>query len=109
MPGRGSEEMPWDGLSVGATRPAVIKGLNVPFWFVLPIVGFPMVLVSITQNPFWLLMIVVLTALGRWVVSTDHNRPRVLRLALLSGGMFADRHRWGGDSIDPLGGSRDGR
>ena len=49
--------MPWDELSVGATRPAVISGLNVPFWFVLPIIGFPMVLVSTTQNPFWLLLI----------------------------------------------------
>lgn len=106
---RGSEDLPWDGLSVGATRPAVIKGLNVPFWFVLPIIGTPMVLVSVTQNPFWLLMIVVLTALGRWIVSTDHNRPRVLRLALLSGAMFADRHRWGGDSVDVLGSARDGR
>ena len=107
MSGRGSEAMPWDSLSVGATRQAVIRGLNVPFWFVMPIVGLPMVLASATQNPFWLLMIIVLTVLGRWIVSTDHNRPRVLRLSFLSGAMFADRHRWGGDSIDPLGRPRD--
>ena len=106
---QGSETVPWDGLSVGATRPAVIKGLNVPFWFVLPIVGLPMVLVSLTQNPFWLLLIVVLTALGRWIVATDHNRPRVMRLALLSGALFADRQRWGGDSVDPLGEVRGAR
>ncbi len=93
----------WDPLSVGATRPAVIRGLNVPFWFVLPIVGLPMIIVSITRNPFWLLMIVALTGLGRWLVSRDHNRPRVLYLALISGAMFADRRRWGGDSADPLG------
>ena len=109
MQPRGDEAVPWDGLSVGATRPAVIKGLNVPFWFVLPIVGLPMLIVSATQNPFWLLLIVVLTALGRWVVATDHNRPRVMRLALLSGALFADRRRWGGDTVDPLGGARHGR
>ena len=98
-----NESVVWDPLSVGATRPAVIRGLNVPFWFVLPIVGLPMVIVSITRNPFWLLMIVALTGLGRWLVSRDHNRPRVLYLALISGAMFADRRRWGGDSADPLG------
>lgn len=108
MPPEGSEAVPWDALSVGATRPAVIKGLNVPFWFVLPIVGLPMVFVSATGNPFWLLLIVVLTALGRWVVAADHNRPRVLYLALISGALFADRRRWGGVSVDPLGDVRHG-
>ena len=103
-----AESVPWDPLSVGATRPAVIRGLNVPFWFVLPIIGLPMIIVSITRNPFWLLLIVALTGLGRWLVSRDHNRPRVLYLALISGAMFADRRRWGGDSVDPLGEVRRG-
>jgi type IV secretory pathway VirB3-like protein len=103
MDGPGGENVPWDGLSVGATRPAVIKGLNVPFWFVLPIVGMPLVIMAMTRNPFWLLMIVALTVLGRWLVSRDHNRPRVLYLALISGALFADRGHWGGDSMDPLG------
>ena len=102
------ESVPWDALSVGATRPAVIRGLNVPFWFILPIIGLPMIIVSVTRNPFWLLMIVALTILGRWLVSRDHNRPRVLFLALISGAMFADRRRWGGDSVDPLGEVRHG-
>ena len=102
------ESMPRDALSVGATRPAVIKGLNVPFWFVLPIIGIPMVIVAVTHNPFWLLLIFALTALGRVVVARDHNRPRVLFLALISGAMFADRRRWGGFSVDPLGETRYG-
>jgi hypothetical protein len=50
----------------------------------------------------------VLTALGRWLVGYDHNRPRVLYLALMSGAMFADRRRWGGASVDPLGETRHG-
>lgn len=104
----GGESVPWDGLSVGATRPAVIKGLNVPFWFVLPIVGVPLVIMAVTRNPFWLLMIVALTVLGRWLVSRDHNRPRVLYLALIAGALFADRGLWGGDSMDPLGDVRHG-
>lgn len=108
MANRGDESVPWDALSVGATRPAVIKGLNVPFWFVLPIIGVPMVVVAATRNPFWLLLIPGLTALGRWIVARDHNRPRVLFLALISGALFADRQRWGGDSVDPLGEVRDG-
>ena len=108
MPGPGSETVPWDSLSVGATRPAVIRGLNVPFWFIIPIVGLPIVLTAVTRNPFWLLGIAVLTVLGRWLVARDHNRPRVLYLALMSGAMFADRRRGGGYSVDPLGEARHG-
>lgn len=100
---RRGEDMPWDGLSVGATRPAVIKAFGIPFWFILPIVGLPLVLVVLTSNPFWLVLILGLTALGRWLVATDHNRPRVLLLAILSGAMFGDRSRWGGVTTDPLG------
>jgi len=103
MSGSG-EEIPWDALSVGATRPAVIKGLNVPFWFILPIAGIPILFVAITHNPFWLVMILPLTALGRWIVARDHNRPRVLYLALISGALFADKRAWNGDSSDPHGG-----
>lgn len=101
---RGNEDVPWDSLSVGATRPAVIKGFNIPFWFILPIAGLPAFLVIATGNPFWLLLIVALTAFGRWLVARDHNRPRILFLAFTSGAMFADRGRWGGSSADPLGG-----
>jgi type IV secretory pathway VirB3-like protein len=108
MSGRDGETVPWDSLAVGATRPAVIRGLNVPFWFILPIAGLPIVLTAVTRNPFWLPGIAVLTVLGRWLIGPDHNRPRVLYLALMSGAMFADRRRWGGASVDPLGGTRHG-
>ena len=63
-----------------------IRGLNVPFWFILPIAGLPIVLTAVTRNPFWLPGIAVLTVLGRWLVGHDHNRPRVLYLALMRRG-----------------------
>lgn len=97
------EDMPWDGLSVGATRPATMKALGIPFWFVLPVVGLPLILTMMTFNPAWLVLIAVLTALARLLVARDHNRPRVLLLALLSGATFGDRSRWGGVTTDPLG------
>lgn len=100
---QGDEDVPWDSLSVGATRPAVLKGFNVPFWFILPILGIPMVVVFFTSNPAWLVLIALLTLLARWIVAKDHNKPRVIMLAFMSGAMFADRRRWGGDSVDPLG------
>lgn len=109
MASRDDEVMHWDKLSVGATRPAMQKGLNVPFWFLIPILIVPAIVVAITRNPFWLVLILALTLLGRWIVATDHNRPRVLWLSLISGAMFADRQRWGGDSADPLGEVRHGR
>lgn len=64
MQHRGTEDILWDGLSVGATRPAVIKGLNVPFWFVLPISDIPLVITYLSANPFLLLLIGGLTLLG---------------------------------------------
>ena len=96
------DDLPMDVLSVGATRPAVIKGFNVPFPFLIPVVGFPLIFVSLTRNPFWFALIPALTLLARWLVARDHNRPRVLWLALISGGFLADHRSWGGDSTDPL-------
>jgi type IV secretory pathway VirB3-like protein len=108
MPTPPRETVPWDGLAVGATRPAMMRGLNIPFWFIIPVIGLPIVFTAVTHDPFWLLGIVVLTLLGRWLVASDHNRPRVLYLSLISGAMFADRRRWGGYSVDPLGARRHG-
>ena len=93
----------WDMLATGITRPAVIKGLNVPIWYTFPIVGLPILISIITWNPIWLAMMAPLTAIGRWIVANDHNRPWVKFLALFSRSMFADRRRWGGDSPDPHG------
>lgn len=98
-----SNEVSAEPLSVGATRPPVVAVLNVPLGFLLPIVALPMALVMLTSNPFWLLLAFVLTVLVRWFVATDHNRPRVLWLAFLSGALWADRRQWGGASADPLG------
>lgn len=97
------DQVPWEPLSVGATKPAIIKSLGVPFWFVLPVMFIPLGFVAATWNPFWLVLIPALAALGRWFVARDHNRPRVLFLALISGSLYADRARWGGDSADPHG------
>ena len=102
----GINSIPLDGLSVGATRPAVIKHLNVPFWFILPILGVPLVCVFTTGNPFWLLLTFPMIVLGRLLVTRDHNRPRILLLALVSGSVFARHAQWGGDSVDPLGDAR---
>lgn len=101
--------MPWDALSVGATRPATIKALGIPYLFVLPVMGLPILLVVVTANPFWLLLIAVLTGFARLLVARDHNRLRVLRLAIQSGAAFGDRSRWGGVTADPLGPSRHAR
>lgn len=103
MTGLVSDEVPWESLSVGATRPPVVSLLNVPIGFVIPILAIPMLFVMLTSNPLWLLLAFVLTVLVRWFVATDHNRPRVLWLAFLAGALWADRRHWGGVSFDPLG------
>ena len=98
-----AEDAPWDPVAVAATRRATFKAFRVPFWTVAPIVGVPIVVSIATQNPFWLALMIPLIGVVRWLVARDHNRFRVLRLALSSGAMFADRNRWGGATVDPLG------
>jgi type IV secretion system protein VirB3 len=94
------DRLQWDALSVGATRPAMLKG--VPFAFI-PIIFFgPVIVVFLTWNPVWLLLMVPLTIAARALVARDHNMPRVLLLWLLSGTAFADRSEWGGESPRPL-------
>lgn len=97
------DAVPWEPLSVGATKPAVYKALGIPFWLILPVVFVPFVIVAVTWNPFWLALIPAFAQIVRRFVAKDHNRPRVLALALISGSLFADRSVWGGDSTDPLG------
>ena len=109
---RRAVEVPWEPLAVGNTRPATFKALGIPFWFLIPILFLPLIPVVVTHNPFWLVTILPLAWLGRYLVERDHNRPRRLFLSLISGAMFADRDpkRWGGHTADPHGtpGSRIG-
>ena len=103
MSAPGDELIVPDPLAVGATRPPIVRPFGVPFAYVIPCMVIPLVLVPLTWNPFWLLLIFPLTMLARSVAGRDHNRLRVWRLAYRSGAMFADRRSWQGDSYDPLG------
>jgi type IV secretory pathway VirB3-like protein len=94
------ERIEWDALSVGATRPAMLKG--VPFAFIPFIFFGPVIVVFLSWNPAWLLLMIPLTILARALVARDYNMPRVLLLWMLSGAAFADRSEWGGDSPDVL-------
>lgn len=97
------QEMPLDPIAVGATRPSVVKGLDIPLGF-LPVALVPPFIVAwVTFNPFWLFAIAGMILVIRRVVKNDHNRPRVLWLRFMSGAMFAPRDAlWGGQTTDPL-------
>lgn len=93
-----------DTLSVGATRPAMLKGI--PFGFVPVIFFAAAACVFITRDPLWLLLIVPMALGVRALIAKDHNMPRILLLWLRSGSALADRSIWGGESHDPLGSPR---
>lgn len=103
MPQPPVQEMKYDKIAVGATRPSVVKYFDIPMGF-LPVVMIPPLVIGwITFNPFWLLVgWPALVLICRRVVKNDHNRPRVLWLAFISGAMFAERAAWGGRTVDPL-------
>lgn len=95
------ETMHCDTLSVGATRPAMLKGI--PFGFVPVIFFFAAGCVFLTRDPLWLLLMIPMALAVRALIARDHNMPRVLLLWLRSGSALADRSVWGGESHDPLG------
>lgn len=103
----GNEDLEWDALSVGATRPALVPFVGVPvlYLFACVIAMFPLMILVGTLTPA-LILLPILVYGGRWMISKDHNRPRVLLLAWRTGSLFGDRNRWGGITSDPLGGPR---
>jgi len=98
-----SQEMEYDPIAVGATRPAVVKYFDIPLGFLLPVLIIPFIISYVTFNPLWIIVgIPALTKAVRILVKNDHNRPRALWLAFASGAMFAERGTWGGHTTDPL-------
>ena len=101
MPHLPDEPLHCDTLSVGATRPAMLKGI--PFGFIPVIFFSAAACVFMTRDPLWLLLMVPMALGVRALIAKDHNMPRVLLLWLRSGSALADRAVWGGESHDPLG------
>jgi len=81
-------------IPVGATRPAVVAGLNVSFIWLLPIFGLPVVLIIITRNIAWMLAgLAILHAARR--LNTNPDLPRLTWLWITSGSCFAARYKRG--------------
>ena len=90
------ETIPEDRIMLADTRPALPYGM--PFnWLIVTAFG-PPILALVTFN-FWLIVLwLPMWIIGRLMVAHDHNRPRVLRLWIMSGAAFADRSKTGSDS-----------
>jgi type IV secretory pathway VirB3-like protein len=99
------ETIPFDRIAVAETRPTLPFG--VPWlWMLVSLFG-PPILVLLTfvaghANPFWLALIPVLFFIGRLAVARDPNRPRIIRLWIMSGAALADRSQHKGDSPSHL-------
>lgn len=101
--------IPWHPLAVGATRPALVKGFLVPAPYLLGILVPPFIMMMITVNVAWLLLMLPLTRAMRDLAGRDHNHPRVLWLSFRSGALLARREApWHGDTRDPLQSARQG-
>lgn len=95
------EIIPVDRIAVAETRPTLPFG--VPWlWMLLSLFGPPiLVLISFVvghANPFWLALVPLMFFVGKLAVAHDPNRPRVIRLWLMSGAALTDRSQHHGDS-----------
>jgi type IV secretory pathway VirB3-like protein len=77
-------------LPVGATRPAVISGLNITYIWLIPVLGIPLLFVWVTRNIFWMSLGGPLLYVARRS-NADPGLPRILWLWVISGSWLADR------------------
>lgn len=75
---------------VGATRPAVISGLNITYFWLLPVVGVPLLFIFVTRNIFWAALAWPILMYAR-KSNADPGLPRILYLWMISGSWLADR------------------
>jgi type IV secretory pathway VirB3-like protein len=74
---------------------------GVPYWLIFPVFFGPCIVLVITGNLFWFVMIPVLWYGARWAYGTNPNRPFEWILWVTSGSFFSDWHMWGGATRDP--------
>lgn len=96
------DDLEWDELSVGATRPAMIPVLDVPIWFLGFAVAVPFALVFMLSNLAPAGLILVILWIGRQTVAGDYNRMTVIFRAFRCGALFKSRRQWGTATYDPL-------
>ena len=86
---------------VGATRPAVVSGLNITYVWLLPVVGLPLLFVWVTQNVFWAALAGPLIYWAR-KSNSDPGLPRILWLWAISGSLLADRSARGVEVVSAV-------
>ena len=75
---------------VGATRPAVISGLNITYFWLLPVLVVPLLFIWVTRNLFWAALAGPILMYAR-KSNADPGLPRILWLWAISGSFLADR------------------
>jgi hypothetical protein len=88
---------------VGATRPAVISGLNITYFWLLPVVGLPLLCIFVTRNIFWGALAWPILMYAR-KSNADPGLPRILWLWAISGSFLADRSARG---VEVVGAARE--
>jgi type IV secretory pathway VirB3-like protein len=85
-----------------------MRHVGVPVTYFMVSLAFAATVTVLTYDIMaFFLVLLVLVWLGRKAWGGDHNRPRVLWLAFVSGAfsarVVAERRAWGGQTYDPLG------
>jgi type IV secretory pathway VirB3-like protein len=89
-----NEEIGKNRVPVGATRPAVISGLNITYVWLIPVVVLPLLFIFVTRNIFWGVLAFPMLHIARRS-NADPGLPRILWLWLISGSALADRSERG--------------
>ena len=89
-----NEEIGKFQIPVGATRPAVISGLNITYVWLIPVLAVPLLFIWVTRNIFWGALAFPMLSLARRS-NADPGLPRILVLWLISGSALASRSERG--------------
>ena len=96
-----NEEIGKFKIPVGATRPAVISGLNITYIWLSPVLAVPLLFVWVTRNIFWGALALPMLSIAR-KSNADPGLPRILFLWLISGAALADHSERGTEVVSAV-------
>jgi type IV secretory pathway VirB3-like protein len=88
-------------IPVGATRPAVIAGLNITYVWLIPVLAVPLLFIWVTRDIFWGALALPMLSIARRS-NADPGLPRILFLWLISGAALADRSERGTEVVSAV-------
>jgi type IV secretion system protein VirB3 len=101
------EELEWDALHVGATRPAMLWGTNIPLVVIVPTIVFCLEVEFMLGFQMAMLIDIPFAICMFAMVMHDYNAHRLWHIYLITKAKTLDDWHWGGVCVSPFPVARD--